>query len=103
MDFPFRALVASPQSRKTDLFFAGRVSGGRCEVLAALARLFMIAIIQITVPEGWAIFHLPWVAMALVVFGGGRIGLDGLLREGEGGTAKAALMLSKNLRLNSFN
>jgi len=49
---------------------------------AALALLFMIAIIQITVPEGWANFHLPWAAMALtlVVFGGGRIGLDGLLR-----------------------
>ena len=42
----------------------------------------MTAIIQITVPEGWANFHLPWAAMALtlVVFGGGRIGLDGLLR-----------------------
>lgn len=49
---------------------------------AALALLFMTAIIQITVPEGWANFHLPWAAMALtlVVFGGGRIGLDGLLR-----------------------
>jgi len=47
---------------------------------AALALLFMTAIIQITVPEGWANFHLPWAAMALtlVVFGGGRIGLDGL-------------------------
>jgi putative oxidoreductase len=49
---------------------------------AALALLFMTAIIQITVPEGWANFHLPWAAMALtlVVFGGGRMGLDGVLR-----------------------
>jgi putative oxidoreductase len=46
---------------------------------AALALLIMTAIIQITVPEGWANFHLPWAAMALalVVFGGGRLGLDG--------------------------
>ncbi len=47
---------------------------------AALVLLAMKAVIQITVPEGWANFHLPWAAMALalMVFGGGRIGLDGL-------------------------
>ncbi len=47
---------------------------------AALGLLVMTAVIQITVPEGWANFHLPWAAMALtlLVFGGGRIGLDGL-------------------------
>lgn len=51
---------------------------------AALGLLAMTAIIQLTVPEGWANFHLPWAAMALalVVFGGGRIGLDGLIRSG---------------------
>jgi putative oxidoreductase len=49
---------------------------------AALGLLIMTAIIQITVPEGWANFHLPWAAMALtlVVFGGGRIALDALIR-----------------------
>lgn len=50
---------------------------------AALGLLVMTAIIQITVPEGWANFHLPWAAMALalVVFGGGRIALDALIAE----------------------
>ena len=45
---------------------------------AALGLLVMTAVIQITVPEGWANFHLPWAAMALalVVFGGGRMALD---------------------------
>ncbi len=45
---------------------------------AALGILIMTAVIQITVPEGWANFHLPWAAMALalIVFGGGRIALD---------------------------
>ena len=45
---------------------------------AALGLLVMTAIIQLTVPEGWANFHLPWAAMALtlVVFGPGRIALD---------------------------
>jgi putative oxidoreductase len=49
---------------------------------AALGLLLMTAIIQITVPEGWANFHLPWAAMALalVVFGGGSISVDRLLR-----------------------
>lgn len=49
---------------------------------AALGLLLMTAVIQITVPEGWANFHLPWAAMALtlVVFGGGRIAVDTLMR-----------------------
>ncbi len=48
---------------------------------AALSILAMTAVIQITVPEGWANFHLPWAAMALtlVVFGGGSLSLDRLL------------------------
>ena len=45
---------------------------------AALGILAMTAIIQLTVPEGWANFHLPWAAMALAIitFGPGRIALD---------------------------
>ncbi len=48
---------------------------------AALGILAMTAIIQLTVPDGWANFHLPWAAMALalVVYGGGAISLDRLL------------------------
>ncbi|WP_181702944.1 DoxX family protein [Chthonobacter albigriseus] len=51
---------------------------------AALGILAMTAVIQLTVPDGWANFHLPWAAMALalVVYGGGKLGLDGLLRRG---------------------
>ena len=49
--------------------------------VAALAVLGMTAIIQLTVPDGWANFHLPWAAMALGIacFGPGRIALDELL------------------------
>lgn len=48
---------------------------------AALGILAMTAIIQLTVPEGWANFHLPWAAMALtlVVYGGGWLSFDRLL------------------------
>jgi len=49
--------------------------------LAALGLLAMTAVIQLTVPEGWANFHLPWAAMALalVAFGGGAASLDRLI------------------------
>ncbi|MEW6257464.1 MAG: DoxX family protein [Pseudomonadota bacterium] len=45
---------------------------------AALGLLAMTLVIQLTVPEGWANFHLPWAAMALalLVFGAGRASLD---------------------------
>lgn len=48
---------------------------------AALGLLAMTAVIQLTVPDGWANFHLPWAAMAaaILVHGPGRVSLDRLL------------------------
>ncbi|MGH8223348.1 MAG: DoxX family protein [Woeseiaceae bacterium] len=48
---------------------------------AAVGILALTAIIQLTVPDGWANFHLPWAAMALAVmtYGPGRLSLDNLL------------------------
>jgi putative oxidoreductase len=48
---------------------------------AALGLLAMTAIIQLTVPDGWANFHLLWAAMALAImtFGPGPIALDYVL------------------------
>ncbi len=45
---------------------------------AALGLLGMTAIIQLTIPDGWANFHLPWAAMALalVTWGGGPLAID---------------------------
>lgn len=45
---------------------------------AALGLLIMTAVIQLTIPAGWANFHLPWAAMALalVVYGGGTAAAD---------------------------
>jgi putative oxidoreductase len=53
--------------------------GTRC---AALGLLGMTAIIQLTIPDGWANFHLPWAAMALALVcrGGGPLSIDHLLR-----------------------
>lgn len=48
---------------------------------AAFGILLMTAMIQITVPDGWANFHLPWAAMALAVmtYGAGGLSLDRLI------------------------
>jgi putative oxidoreductase len=48
---------------------------------AALGLLFMAAIVELTVPDGWPI-HLTWAAMALglMAWGPGRISIDHLAR-----------------------
>jgi putative oxidoreductase len=48
---------------------------------AALGLLGMTAVIQLTVPDGWMNFHLPWASMelAILTFGPGKIALDYLL------------------------
>jgi putative oxidoreductase len=48
---------------------------------AATGILVMTGIIQLTEPDGWANFHLPWAAMALTLlaFGPGRVALDALV------------------------
>jgi len=53
---------------------------------AALGLLGMTAIIQLTIPDGWANFHLPWAAMALalITWGGGPLSVDRLLRPPRG-------------------
>ncbi|SFZ83525.1 putative oxidoreductase [Devosia enhydra] len=45
---------------------------------AALGILLMTAIIQLTVPDGWLAYHLPWAVMALVLmrYGAGWASLD---------------------------
>ena len=48
---------------------------------AALGLFAMTAIIQLTVPDGWANFHLIWAstALAIMTFGPGKIALDYVL------------------------
>lgn len=49
--------------------------------VAAVGLLAMTAVIQLTIPDGWANFHLPWAAMALAIanYGPGKISLDQLI------------------------
>jgi putative oxidoreductase len=48
---------------------------------SALGLLIMTAVIQLTVPAGWANFHLPWAALALAIMtlGPGALSLDRVL------------------------
>lgn len=45
---------------------------------SALGLLIMTGVIQLTVPSGWANFHLQWAALALtlVALGGGPLSID---------------------------
>jgi putative oxidoreductase len=47
---------------------------------AALGLLFMTAIVELTVPDGWPV-HITWAAMALAIMahGAGRFSVDHLL------------------------
>jgi putative oxidoreductase len=49
---------------------------------AALGILIMTIVIQLTIPDGWISFHLPWAAMALglMAFGGGKLSLDAAMQ-----------------------
>lgn len=48
---------------------------------ASLGLFIMTCIIQLTIPDGWANFHLPWAAMALalVACGAGPLSVDHLI------------------------
>jgi putative oxidoreductase len=45
---------------------------------AALGIVLMTGMIQLTVPDGWETYHLPWAAMALAVmtYGPGKLSAD---------------------------
>ncbi len=48
---------------------------------SAFGLLVMTGVIQLTVPEGWANFHLPWAALAVAIMalGPGALSLDRLI------------------------
>ena len=80
--YPFPATVAL-LSGCAEVALSLLVLVGLGTRLAALGLLGMTAIIQLTVPDGWLTYHLPWAAMALTLaaFGPGPLSLDRALRQ----------------------
>lgn len=80
--YPFPDLMAAA-SGTAEIVLPILLVAGLFTRFAAFGLLVMTAIIQLTIPDGWANFHLPWAAMALAILalGPGRLALDALWRE----------------------
>lgn len=81
-DYPFPALMAWGSSLG-EIILPILLVLGLFTRLSAFGLLVMTAMIQLTIPDGWANFHLPWAAMAVAIIclGAGKISLDGLLKK----------------------
>ncbi|MCS3725374.1 putative oxidoreductase [Bradyrhizobium betae] len=79
-DFPFPTLFAYFDG-VAEIVLPVLLILGFATRFSALALLVMTGIIQLTVPEGWANFHLPWAALAigLMAVGPGALSMDRLL------------------------
>jgi putative oxidoreductase len=88
-DYPLPA-VAAWLSGVFEILLPVLLVMGLATRLSALGLLLMTAIIQLTVPDGWANFHLPWAAMAMAImtFGPGKLSADHLLSGYVGAKAK---------------
>ena len=78
--FPQPELVATMAST-AEIVLPILLAFGFLTRYAALGLLCMTAVIELTYPDGWQNFHLPWATMALAImaFGPGAISLDRLL------------------------
>jgi putative oxidoreductase len=80
--YPFPApMVMAFLSGCGEIIFPVLLVLGFATRFAALGLLFMTAIVELTVPDGWPI-HITWAAMALgiMAWGPGRVSLDYLIR-----------------------
>jgi putative oxidoreductase len=80
-DYPFPALMAWGSSIG-EIVLPVLLVLGLFTRLSAFGLLVMTALIQLTIPDGWANFHLPWAAMAIaiIVIGAGKISADAMLK-----------------------
>jgi putative oxidoreductase len=80
-DYPFPVVMAWGSSLAEIILPVLLVIGWGTR-FAAFGLLLMTALIQLTIPDGWANFHLPWAAMAIaiILLGPGRLSADWLLR-----------------------
>jgi len=78
--FPMPELVAAMAST-AEIVLPILLALGLLTRWAALGLLCMTGVIQLTYPDAWPDYHLPWAAMALAImtFGPGMISIDRLL------------------------
>lgn len=81
LDYPFPALMAWGSSIG-EIVLPILLVLGLFTRLSAFGLLIMTAMIQLTIPDGWANFHLPWAAMAIAIIciGAGKFSIDALLK-----------------------
>ncbi len=81
-DYPFPTLMAWGSSIG-EIVLPILLVLGLFTRFAAVGLLAMTALIQLTIPDGWANFHLPWAALALAIIymGPGKIAFDNFLRK----------------------
>ena len=81
LDYPFPVLMAWGSSIGEIILPILRALGLFTR-FAAFGLLIVTAMIQLTIPDGWANFHLPWAAMALAIIaiGPGKASIDNFLR-----------------------
>jgi putative oxidoreductase len=81
-DYPFPTLMAWGSSIG-EIVLPILLVLGLFTRFAAFGLLVMTALIQLTIPDGWANFHLPWAALALAIMciGPGKISVDKFLRK----------------------
>lgn len=79
-DYPFPVVMAWGSSL-AEIILPVLLVIGLGTRFAAFGLLLMTALIQLTIPDGWANFHLPWAAMAIaiILLGPGRLSADWLL------------------------
>jgi putative oxidoreductase len=77
--FPMPDAVAAMAS-SAEIVLPILVAFGLLTRWAALGLLCMTAVIQLTYPDAWPDYHLPWATMALAImtFGPGAVSLDRL-------------------------
>lgn len=88
--FPAPAVMAF-LSGCGEIIFPALLVLGLATRFASFGLIFMTAVVELTVPDGWPV-HITWAAMALAImrYGSGRLALDHLIARTSGFSTRRA-------------